>query len=78
MANINEALERISAEREVYLNRLNTLREHYGIVQSQIETKFEPFEELLETVKNQSLESQLDYMSNKYLLLIKEKENANL
>lgn len=78
MANINEALERISAEREVYLNRLNTLREHYDIVQSQIEKKFESFEELLETVKNQSLESQLDYMSNKYLLLIKEKENANL
>lgn len=78
MANINEAMERMKAEREVYLNRLNTLREHYGYIQSQIEKQFEPFDVLLETVKNQSLENQLEFMSNKYMLLIKEKENANL
>jgi hypothetical protein len=44
MATVNEVLERMKAEREVYLNRLNTLREHYGFVQSQIEKQFEPFD----------------------------------
>jgi hypothetical protein len=78
MATVNEVLERMKAEREVYLNRLNTLREHYGFVQSQIEKQFEPFDELLETVKNETVEKQIEFMSNKYMLLIKEKENANL
>ena len=78
MATVNEVLERMKAEREVYINRLNTLREHYGFVQSQIEKQFEPFDELLETVKNESVEKQVEFMSNKYMLLIKEKENANL
>lgn len=78
MSTVNEVLERMKAEREVYLNRLNTLREHYGFVQSQIEKQFEPFDELLETVKNESVEKQVEFMSNKYMLLIKEKENANL
>lgn len=78
MATVNEVLERMKAEREVYLNRLNTLREHYGFVQSQIKKQFEPFDELLETVKNESVEKQVEFMSNKYMLLIKEKENANL
>lgn len=76
MANVNEAMERMMAEREVYLNRLNTLREHYGIVQSQIEKQFEQFDVLLETVKNLSLENQLEFMSSKYMLLIKEKEKC--
>lgn len=78
MATVNEVLERMKAEREVYLNRLNTLREHYSFVQSQIEKQFEPFDELLETVKNETVEKQVEFMSNKYMLLIKEKENANL